>query len=101
MRPDDANQWTDTAATNRIWDNSYARMFCPLTTVWVFAISTGRGFTCKVLRANFLYVTLSPHSYNCFLFHQMVAQWYYAATRPGSFWNWWQYRKTMVCVYSR
>jgi len=94
MRPDEADQWTDTAATNRIWDNSYARMFCPLTTLWVFAISTGRGFTCKVLRVNILTI-LTPHSYNCFLFHQMVAQWYYAATRPGSFWNWWQYRKTM------
>jgi len=23
----------------------------------------------------------------------MIGQWYYAATRPGEFWNWWQYRK--------
>jgi len=95
MRPDDANAWTDTAATNRIWDASYARLFCPLTTLWMFAISSGRGFTCKFLRQKTLSETLSPHSYNCFLFHQMVAQWYFAATRPGSFWNWWQYRKTM------
>ena len=68
-------------------------MFCPLTTLWVFAISSGRGVTCMILRTKILSETLSPHAYNCFLFHQMVAQWYFAATRPGSFWNWWQYRK--------
>eukprot|EP00957_Ditylum_brightwellii_P211969 15366816-Ditylum_brightwellii.AAC.1 len=27
--------------------------------------------------------------------NQVVAQWYFAVTRPGSFWNWWQYRKNM------
>jgi hypothetical protein len=95
MRPDEANQWTDTSSVNRIWDASYARLFCPLTTLWVFAISSGRGVTCMFLRQKILSETLSPHAYNCFLFHQMVAQWYFAATRPGSFWNWWQYRKTM------
>jgi hypothetical protein len=95
MRPDSANQWIDTSSVNRIWDASYARMFCPLTTLWVFALSTGRGYTARLFRKPFLSETLAPHAYNCFLFHQMVAQWYFAATRPGEFWNWWQYRKTM------
>lgn len=95
MRPEDANQWTDTASVNRIWDASYARLFCPLTTLWVFALSAGRGFTAMFFRQSFLSETLAPHAYNCFLFHQMVAQWYFAATRSGSFWNWWQYRKGM------
>lgn len=95
MRPDEANQWTDTSSVNRIWDANYARLFCPLTTLWVFALSTGRGFTAMFFRQPTLSESLAPHAYNCFLFHQMVAQWYFAATRPGSFWNWWQYRKTM------
>mmetsp|Transcript_4011 Transcript_4011/g.6002 ORF Transcript_4011/g.6002 Transcript_4011/m.6002 type:complete len:875 (-) Transcript_4011:291-2915(-) len=95
MRPDEANQWSDTAAVNRIWDAGYARMFCPLTTLWIFALSTGQGFSAKFFRQDFLSKTLAPNSYNCFLFHQVVAQWYFAVTRPGSFWNWWQYRKNM------
>jgi len=95
IRPDEANQWTDTSSVNRIWDANYARLFCPLTTLWVFALSTGRGFTAMFFRQPTLSESLAPHAYNCFLFHQIVAQWYFAATRPGSFWNWWQYRKTM------
>jgi len=95
MRPEEADQWTDAAATNRIWDMGYARMFCPLTTLWVFALSTGEGFTAKFFSWKFLSETLSPNSYNCFLFHQMVAQWYYAATRKGAWWNWWNFRKKM------
>lgn len=95
MRPSEANQWTDTSSVNRIWDAGYARMFCPLTTLWVFALSTGQGLSAKFFGQKFLSETLAPNSYNCFLFHQVVAQWYFAATRPGQFWNWWQYRKTM------
>jgi len=96
MRPDEANQWTDTASVNRIWDAGYARMFCPLTTLWIFALSTGKGITCMFLRQKFLSETLSPNAYNCFLFHQPVGQWYYAATRSSAtMWNWWSYRKTM------
>ena len=87
-------RWTDTAATNRIWDAGNARMFCPLTTLWIFALSTGQGWTAQFFRWDFLSATLSPHAYNCFLFHQVVPQWYFAA-RFGSFWNWWNYRKKM------
>jgi len=95
MRPDEANQLIDTAVVDRMWDAGYARMFCPLTTLWIFALSTGRGLTANFFAQPFLYVTLSPHAYNCYLFHQPVAQWYYAATRKGDWWNWWNYRKTM------
>jgi acyl-CoA synthetase (AMP-forming)/AMP-acid ligase II/peptidoglycan/LPS O-acetylase OafA/YrhL len=83
------------ASQNRLWDNMYARMFCPVTTLWLFALSTGEGYTARFLRSRFLVEILSPNSYNCFLFHQVVAQWYYAATRDGHWWNWWRYRKTM------
>jgi len=62
--------------------------------LWVFALTTGEGFTASVLRSKFLVETLSPNAYNCFLFHQMVAQWYYAATRNGVWWNWWNFRKS-------
>jgi len=94
LRPDEADNFTDAAATNRIWDNICGRLFAPLTTLWIFSLSTGEGWTAMLFRMPFLVETISPHSYNCFLFHQMVGQWYYAATRNG-WWNWWQYRKTM------
>ena len=71
MRPD-----VDTAAAIRLWDNIGARLFCPLTTLWIFALSTGEGFTAMLLRSDFLVQKLAPNSYNCFLFHQVVAQWY-------------------------
>jgi len=56
-------------------------------------MSTGYGFTAAFFRNRFLVETLGPNSYNCFLFHQMVGQWYFAATRNGHMWNWWRYRK--------
>jgi hypothetical protein len=95
MRPQEADSYLDNAQTNRLWDNIYARLFCPITTLWIFALSTGEGLTSKLLRSKFLVESLAPHSYNCFLFHQMVAQWYFAITRQGHWWNWWRYRKEM------
>lgn len=81
--------------TNRLWDSICGRFLAPLTTLWIFALSTGEGWTASVLRSKFLVETIAPHAYNCFLFHQPVGQWYYAATRKGHWWNWWRYRKTM------
>jgi len=95
LRPDEANNYIDTAQTNRLWDNLCGRFVAPMTTLWVFALSTGEGYTASVLRIPFLVTNFAPHSYNCFLFHQPVAQWYFAATRNGTWWNWWRYRKTM------
>ncbi len=94
MRPDAANQLTDPAVVNRLWDNIYPRLFAPLTLLWIFAIATGQGITAWVLRKPFIAKTLAPTALGCFLFHQMVAQWYYAITRDGVLWNWWDDQKT-------
>ena len=93
FRPSDADYIGDSSAVARLWDNICGRIMAPLTTLWIFAMSTGDGYTASVLRGDFLVHTLGPNSYNCFLFHQMVGQWYTAATR-GEFWNWWAYRKS-------
>ena len=93
MRPDEADTYLDNLAVARLWDNMYARLFFPLTTLWIFALSTGEGVTAMFFRNRFLVETLSPTAYLCFLFHQMVAQWYFAATR-GMWWDWWRFRKT-------
>lgn len=93
MRPEGANSYADPAITNRIWDEIYSRSFAPLTLLWIFALSTGKGFTARLLRMSPLQF-LAPTAYACFLFHQMVGQWYYAATRSGEWWNWWDDRKS-------
>ena len=95
MRPEEANNFTDTAQINRLWDNICGRLVAPLTTLWLFALSTGEGWTAMVLRSTYLVDCIAPHAYNCFLFHQPIGQWYFAATRNGQWWNWWRYRKIM------
>jgi peptidoglycan/LPS O-acetylase OafA/YrhL len=94
LRPSEGDSFSDSRSVARIWDNIYARLFAPLTLLWVFAMCTGRGITAYIASNKFLVETLSPTSYSCFLFHQMVGQWYFAATRSGHWWNWWRYRKT-------
>lgn len=95
MRPSEADQYTDTSFINRLWDCISGRLTCPLTTLWIFSLSTGRGVTAALLRTSFWSQTLAPNAYNCFLFHQIIGQWYFAATRNGHWWNWWRYRKTL------
>jgi hypothetical protein len=92
MRPSQANNFGKPAARMRIWDNIAPRLFAPVTTLWLFALSTGQGFTTRFFKLNFVTTVLAPASFGCFLFHQMIGQWYYAATR-GLWWNWWNYRK--------
>lgn len=93
MRPEAADTFADPATVNRIWDNIYARLFAPITLLWIFALSTGQGMTARVLRFSPLSQVLAPTAYACFLFHQMVGQWYYAITRNGEWWNWWADQK--------
>lgn len=94
FRPSEADSYDDVAITNRLWDNCYGRLMCPITTLWIYCLSVGEGITARILRWRILVDFLSPTSYGCYLFHQEVSQWYYAATRQGTFWNWWNYRKT-------
>jgi len=93
MRPDEADTTTKAAIAARLWSNLYPRLLAPVTVLWVYCIATGEGMFAKLCRWPFLVDVLSPHSYNCFLFQQIVGQWYYAITR-GKWWNWWNYRKT-------
>eukprot|EP00594_Rhizosolenia_setigera_P007038 CAMPEP_0178952316 /NCGR_PEP_ID=MMETSP0789-20121207/7736_1 /TAXON_ID=3005 /ORGANISM="Rhizosolenia setigera, Strain CCMP 1694" /LENGTH=1269 /DNA_ID=CAMNT_0020633331 /DNA_START=617 /DNA_END=4426 /DNA_ORIENTATION=- len=94
LRPDSADNFTDIVIVNRLWDNICGRLFAPITSLWIFSLATGEGYTASILKSSFLQAG-APYAYNCFLFHQPVSQWYYAATRPGLWWNWWQYRKSM------
>jgi len=87
------NKELHNAMINNLWDTVAGRLVCPLTTLWIFALSTGEGFTASAFRNQFVLDYLAPNAYNCFLFHQMISQWYYAATRNGHWWNYWRYRR--------
>ena len=82
-RPNEADFIGDSEAVSRLWDEICARIMAPITTLWIFALSTGAGRTASFLRGDFLVNTLGPNAYNCYLFHQMIGQWYIAATRSG------------------
>ena len=38
MRPEEADTFVDNLGVMRLWSNTYARLFFPLTTLWVFAL---------------------------------------------------------------
>ena len=76
----------------RLWYSLRACLLCPLTTLWVFALSTGGGFTAKALRGKFVVEYLSPNAYSSILYHQIVAEYYFLVTR-GEYWNYWSYRQ--------
>jgi hypothetical protein len=50
MRPEAANSIADVPVVNRLWDDLYARLFAPLTLVWILTLSTGQGLTAMGLR---------------------------------------------------
>merc|ERR1719253_2511020 len=54
FRPSQADEYTDEAITSRLWDNICGRIMCPVTSLWIFALSTGKGYTASILRNDFL-----------------------------------------------
>lgn len=93
LRPDAANSMTDPSTVNRIWDNIYDRLFAPITLLWIFALATGQGFTARILKSHYISLGLAPTALSCFLFHQIIGQWYYSITRGGEWWSWWTHQK--------
>lgn len=93
LRPDGANLPTDPAVANRIWDNISGRLLAPLTLIWILALTTGEELTARILKTRVVSRVLGPTAFGCFLFHQIIGQWYFSITRHGSLWNWWGYQK--------
>ena len=81
------------------------RLYSPLIAVWIALLSIPKGSrTTRLLESNLLSKVLAPTSYGCFLFHQIIGQWYWWATRNGNgiatpdvgdqtSWSWWAYPK--------
>ena len=85
MDPD----FNETSLDSRVWAGLVSRMASPIGFLWFWGLAVGSGYTASLLSTSFLVGWLAPASYNMFLFHQPVAEWYYAATRG----RWWAFPK--------
>lgn len=81
----------------RAWAAILSRIYGPLMVLWLFAMAVGKGLTCRVFSSPYFVDTLGPISYFTYLFHQVVSEWYWLATR-GEWWSWWRHRKVCVCT---
>jgi len=92
----DDNFGTDhNSGLNRyVWSVLCTRLQVPLIGLWIGLVSMpGKSFTARFLEMPVLANTLGPTAYGCFLYHQIVGQWYFWATR-GVAWDWWSFRKS-------
>jgi hypothetical protein len=71
----------------RQWFAYVSRLLVPGIAIWVWGIAIGNGLTAKLFSAKFVVDYLAPASYNMFLLHQPVSEWYFLATRH----TWWAY----------
>ena len=71
-------------------DAFLSRVLCPIGFLWFWGIAVGKGLTSFIFSNKLFVKWLAPASYNMFLFHQPVSEWYYFATRG----EWWVYPKS-------
>jgi len=96
---DEHHAW-DTGIKRYVWSVMITRLYSPLIAVWIALLSMPQGsVTTRFLESNILTRTLAPTSYGCFLFHQIIGQWYWWITRSNidvgrkHDWSWWAYPK--------
>ena len=78
------HRW-DTGIKRYVWSVMITRLYSPLIAVWIALLSIPKGSrTTRLLESNLLSKVLAPTSYGCFLFHQIIGQWYWWATRNGN-----------------
>ena len=58
-----------------------SRSIAPFIFLWVYGIAVGKGLTCKLFSIKFIVSRFAPASYNMYLFHQVIQEWYFIATR--------------------
>ena len=77
----DPHHW-ESALDRYVWSVLIERIKTPLIAVWIALLSMpGRSLTSRVLEWRPLAEVLGPTSYGCFLFHQVVCQYYWWITR--------------------
>jgi acyl-CoA synthetase (AMP-forming)/AMP-acid ligase II len=81
--------FVDTSMDKRQWFAYVSRLLVPITAFWVWGVAIGRGLTARLFSSRIMVDYLAPASYNMFLFHQPLSEWYFLATRG----TWWAYPK--------
>jgi len=77
-----------------VWSVLCTRLQVPLIGLWIGLVSMpAKSFTARFLEMPMLANTLGPTAYGLFLYHQIIGQWYFWATR-GVAWDWWSFRKS-------
>lgn len=75
-KPEEPHVW-DGALDRYVWSVLSTRLMTPLIVLWVaLASMPGKSLTAKFFEWRPLAMTLGPTSYGCFLFHQIIGQWY-------------------------
>merc|ERR1712232_582862 len=82
----------ESGLSRRCWVALLSSLYMPLVFPWAVLVASGRGWTSHVLSNHTLVTLFAPAAYNEYLFHQIVGQWYYWATR-GHVWSEWSHRK--------
>ena len=80
----------DSALVARHWDPFLSRVLAPIGFLWFWGLAVGTGITARIFSMPLVVEWLAPASYNIFLFHQPISEWYFLATRGV----WWAYPKT-------
>ena len=78
---------SDDTMVQRHWDPLLSRILVPVGSLWFWGLAVGRGYTAKLFSLSIIVEWLAPASYNMFLFHQPISEWYYLITRG----EWWAY----------
>ena len=78
----------------RQWYAYVSRLLIPFTSFWVWGLANGGGVTAHLFSRRVMVEYLAPASYNMFLFHQPISEWYFLVTRGV----WWSYPKQFYWV---
>lgn len=65
----------------RYWAGFISRLITPMTCLWIFGLAVREGYAAKFISHPIFSELLGPAFYCVYLFHQVISQWYFYATR--------------------
>jgi hypothetical protein len=76
-----------------IWSVLVTRLKVPIIAAWVALMAMPKlSYTNRLFSNPLLTDVLGPAAYGCYLYHQIINQWHFWATRAKP-WDWWSFRK--------
>lgn len=65
----------------RYWASFISRLISPMTVLWIVGLAIGEGYTARLIGHRIFSELLGPAFYCVYLYHQVISQWYFYATR--------------------